>query len=635
MRDKIVSAAQAVELVRDGDTLCFSGFGSNGVPEALALALAARFERSSTPRGLTLLFGGGPGDGGERGLNVLARPSLVRRAIGGHWGLVPRLGELASQGLIEAYNYPLGVISHMYRDIARGLPGTLTHVGLGTFADPRLEGCRINARSSEALVEVVTLGGRELLFYKAPRIAVAFLRGSVADAEGNVSLQRETLPQDVRAIATATRNCGGVTIVQVERIAERGSLNPRQVQIPGILVDCVVVAPPEHHRQNYATAYHPALSAELRVPLDALAPMPLDERKLIARRAALELKANAVVNLGIGMPEGVAAVANEERVQSHLTLTAESGTIGGVPQSGLDFGAAVNADAVVEMNQQFDFYDGGGLDLAFLGLAQCDAQGNVNVSRFGPKVVGAGGFINISQNARRLIYVGTFTAGGLQVALEDGQLRIVREGRTRKFVRQVEQVTFSGPLAVERDQPVRYVTERCVFTLTAQGLELTEVAPGIDLALDILGQMDFAPIVREPRTMDARLYLPQAMGLQQDLLELPLDKRLHYDESRNTLFVDFEGLQVRTVEQIDDIRAVVTQRCRAIGKRVAAVVNYDAFGLDERVADAYAAMVRQLSEQCYAQVTRYTTSAFHHLMLGDVLARRGLDDEVGRGRGVC
>jgi propionate CoA-transferase len=629
IRDKVVGAEEAVSLLQDGDVLAFGGFGSNGVPEALAAALAARFERDGAPRGLTLIFGGGPGDGGVRGMNLLAKPGLIARAIGGHWGLVPSIGELAVRGEIEAHNFPLGVISHLWRDLARGLPGTLTHVGLGTFADPMLEGCRVGPRTTEPLVERVTLAGRELLFYKAPRPTVAFLRGSMADPQGNVSMARETLTQDMRAMATATRNAGGIVVVQVERIVERGSIPARQVQIPGVMVDCLVVAEPARHPQTFGTAYDPALSAELRVPAGALAPLALDERKLIARRAALELAPGAVVNLGIGMPEGVAAVAAEERVLPLLTLTAESGTIGGAPQGGLDFGAAVNADALVEMNQQFDFYDGGGLDIAFLGLAQCDAAGNVNVSRFGPKVAGAGGFINITQNARRLVYMGVFTAGGTQVALKEGQVAITREGRSRKFVREVEQITFSGPQAAARGQRVLYVTERCVFELSAEGLVLTEVAPGIDVERDILGQMDFVPILRVPRQMDPCLYRAVAMGLKDQLLATPLEERIAYDAARETLFLDFKGLRVASPEQVDDIRAVVEARCREIGHVVDAVINYDAFQLDEAVADEYARMARDVSERHYRRVTRFTSNAFQHLKLGDTLARHGLVTTFG------
>jgi propionate CoA-transferase len=390
MRKKVVSAAQAIAILRDGDTLCCSGFGSNGVPVELILALEKRFLETGSPRHLTLLFGGGPGDGASGGANHLGHEGLLQRVIGGHYGLVPQIGKLALDGKIQAYNLPLGVISHLYRDIACGLPGTVSRVGLGTFVDPRQEGGKINRQTTQDIVSVIHLGGKELLFYQALPISVAFIRGTSADAEGNITMERETLTQDVLAIATATKNSGGFVIAQVERIAERGSLNPRRVKVPGILVDCVVVAQPENHPQNLNSRYNPAFSAEVRVPLDAMALMPLDERKLIARRAAFELLPNSVVNLGIGMPEGVAAVANEEKILKYLTLTAEPGVIGGVPASGLNFGAATNPEAVIDMNQQFDFYDGGGLDMACLGLAECDPSGSINVSRFGPKLAGAG-----------------------------------------------------------------------------------------------------------------------------------------------------------------------------------------------------------------------------------------------------
>jgi propionate CoA-transferase len=289
------------------------------------------------------------------------------------------------------------------------------------------------------------------------------------------------------------------------------------VKIPGILVDCVVVAEPQNHQQTFATAYNPAFAGETRVPVDSLAPLALDVRKLIARRAALELRAGAVVNLGIGMPEGVAAVAAEEGVIERLTLTAEPGVIGGIPASGLDFGAASNHSALLDQPYQFDFYDGGGLDLAFLGLAQADAAGNLNVSRFGSRLSGAGGFINISQNAKRVVFVGTFSAGPQDIRIEDGRLRIVQDGALRKFVAEVEQRTFAGRLAAERGQPVLYVTERCVFQLTLDGLELIEIAPGVDLERDILARMDFMPIVRQPALMDARLFRAQTMGLRDAL----------------------------------------------------------------------------------------------------------------------
>ena len=624
MKNKVVSIEDAVNIVRDGDTLCFSGFGTNGVPEQLAAGLADRFLKSGQPRNLTLLFGGGPGDGGSRGMNLLAHEGLIKRAIGGHWGLVPKIGQLAIEEKIEAYNFPLGVISHLYRDIAQGLPGTVTKVGLGTFADPRLEGCKINAKTNENLVEVIQVCGEELLFYKRLPISVAFLRGTTADREGNVLMEKETLTQDALAIAMAAKNSGGFVVVQVERVADRGSLNPRHVKIPSILVDCVVVAKPEHHMQTFGTQYNAAFSSEIRVPLDALEPMQLDERKIIARRAAFELVPNAIVNLGIGMPEGVASIANEEKLLRYMTLTAEPGVIGGVPQSGLDFGAAVNADAIIDMNQQFDFYDGGGLDLAVLGLAECDRDGSINVSRFGPKLAGAGGFINITQNSRKVVFVGTFTAGGLKLSIEDGKLKILQEGRAKKFVAKIQQVTFSGPLAARRGQEVYYVTERCVFHLTAEGIELIEVAPGIDVKRDILGQMSFEPIIRAPVEMDPSIFVAEPIGLKDRLLSIALVDRVTYDAKKETLFLNFEGLKLRSERDVESVKNCVENRCRSIGKKIPVVVNYDSFELEEPVIDLYAAMVKYLSEKYYTHVSRYTTSAFLRVKLGDALEQRGL-----------
>lgn len=628
MSGKIVSADEAAALLRDGDTLATSGFVGIGTPDELLAAVERRHVAGNGPRGLTLLFAAGQGDGKERGLNRLAHTGLIARAIGGHWGLVPKLGQLALENKITAYNLPQGCISQLYRDIAAGKPGTLSRVGLGTFVDPRLDGGKINKSTTDDLVELVEFAGGEWLFYKALPVSVAFVRGTTADPDGNLTMEHEALTLDNLAMAMAAHNSGGLVIAQVERIAELGSLSSRQVRVPGILIDAIVVARPENHVQTYATDYSAAFAGEIRVPLDTLLPMPLDERKVIARRAAFELAPNGVVNLGIGMPEGVAAVANEEGILKYLTLTAEPGVIGGLPASGLDFGAAVNATAIVEQNQQFDFYDGGGLDLACLGMAECDGAGNVNVSRFGSRLAGCGGFINISQNARQVVFVGTFMAGGLQVKAADGKLAILREGRARKFVKQVEQITFSGQRAAASGQSVMYVTERCVFRLTAAGLELTEIAPGVDLESDVLRHMGFKPIVRKPVPMHAAIFEEGPLDLKRLLLNIALLERISHDLAQDTLFLNFAGLRVRNAADVEAIRASVEVRCKRIGHKVWAIVNYDGFEIADDAVAAYSAMANAMTQRYYSGVSRYANSAFLRLKLGAALAQRGRSPRI-------
>jgi propionate CoA-transferase len=629
MKNKVVTASEAVALLRDGDTLVNTGFVGCGAPEDLLVTLEQRYLETRSPRNLTLLFAAGQGDGAERGLNRLGHDGLLKRVVGGHWGLIPKIAKLVFANRAEGYNLPQGVIAQLYRAIASRKPGVITKVGLKTFVDPRLEGGKINAISTEDLVELIELGGEEWLFYKSFPINVAFCRGTTADPNGNVTMEKEALTIDNLAMAMAAKNSGGLVIVQVERIAEAGSLNSKQVKIPGILVDCVVVARPEYHAQTYGLHYDPSFAAQIRVPLGSLPALPLDERKLIARRCVFELPPGGVVNLGIGMPEGLASVANEEQILRYVTLTTEPGGIGGLPQAGLNFGAGVNMDALVDQNQQFDFYDGGGLDMTCLGLAECDEAGNLNVSRFGPKLAGAGGFINISQNARKVVFAGTFTAGGLKTAVEDGKLRIVQEGRARKFVKQAGQVTFSGTYAKETHQPVLYVTERCVFRLTPDGLMLTEVAPGIDIERDILAHMDFKPIVDNVKEMDGRIFRPEPMGLERDFLGFrDLPSRISYDPERNILFLNFEGLRVRNEQDVAAVQEAVESRCKRIGRFVNVVVNYDSFRMDDSVYDAYAKMIRYLEKTYYATVTRYTTSAFMRAKLGEELEKRDVAPHV-------
>lgn len=504
-RPRIVSAEDALALVQDGDSVLLEASGGGVLePSALVMALAQRFAQTGRPRGLDLMFCSGVGDRKGSGAGLLAQHGLLRRVIAGHWGMAPALGELLQEESIEGYNIPQGVLAQLLRDVAAGRPGLVTRTGLDTFCDPRLGGGKLNSVTTEDLVELIELDGQEYLRYLPPRFDIGLIRGTTADERGNISLEHEAARLGVLAAAMAVRNSGGIVIAQVKRIAEWGSLPARSVVVPGHLVDYIVVD--EDQWQTSQDRNNPAYSGELRIPQSRNEPMALTERKVVARRALQEIPAGAVVNLGVGMADGVANVAAEEARLDDITLTVEQGLVGGIPARGIIFGCSWNPDAIIDASAQFDFYDGGGLDVACLGFAEIDFQGNVNASLVDGRVFGAGGFINISQAAKKVVFCGTLTAGGLKCVVENGRLVIQHEGSHRKFVSEVRQRTFSADRARRNGQQVVYVTERAVFALGPEGLVLTEIAEGFDVA-EVIGLMDFRPsVAANLKIMDSELF---------------------------------------------------------------------------------------------------------------------------------
>jgi len=626
---KIVEAADAIAVIHSGDTVASAGYAGSGTPDQLFVALEQRFLDSGGPTDLTLVFSTGQGDMKEKGLNRLAHEGLVRRVIGGYFGLSPKIEQLIVENRIEAYNLPEGVMTQLYRDIGAGKPGTLSRVGLDTYIDPRHGGGRMNARTMEDIVQLMQIDGEDVLFFKAFPINVALIRGTTADPDGNITTERESLSLENLALAIAARNSGGIVIAQVERVAAEGSLDARRVKVPGILVDCVVLTEPEHHMQTYGTQFSPALSGELRLPPERAKPVALSDRKVIARRAVLELAPNSVINVGVGsIPDQIPLVAGEERVQDLLSLAVDSGVIGGVPMSGLDFGTATNYQAVIDHACAFDFIDGGGLDAAFLGFGECDARGNVNASKFGKRIPGCGGFIDITQNAKKVVFMGTFSSGGLEVAIDDGRVQIVKEGRSSKFVERVAQVTFSADAARRSGQEVLFVTERCVFRLEADGLAIVEVAPGIDLEHDVLQRLPFRPMVDGSRPMDPAVFRAAPMHLRERMLNLNMDERLSYDADTNTVYMNYAGMRVRDQADLKAIRDAVDNLLAPLGKRVHSIVNYERFTCDDDVFDDYIELVKYVEQTYYLSARRYTSGAFLRHKLGTELAKREVSSEV-------
>ena len=519
---RVIEVSEAMGFVRSGDTILIGGSGGgHSVPERLIVALEERFLKDGEPRGITIVHPVGLGDEATQGVARFAHPGMLKRVVTGTLVDSPPLEKLAIEGAIEAYTLPQGALSQLTREMAAGRPGLLTTTGMHTFADPRIGGGKQSVTATEDLVEIAEFAGRQWMFYKPFPIDVCFLRGTTADEDGNITMEQEAVFGEMLSMAQATRRAGGVVIVQVKRLARRQTLPAKHVKIPGILVDLVVVDPEQ--RQSYLTEYSPAFAGELRVPLSELSPLALDARKVIARRAAMELFPSAVCNLGSGISTGIARVAAEEGVLDTVVLTNEQGLIGGAPAMGVEAGAGTNYMAMIDQPYQFDFYDGGGLDLAFLSFAELDAEGNINVSRFGDRVIGFGGFINISQSARKVVFSGTFTAGGLKLDLGDGTVSIVSEGRSRKLVERVNQISYSAAYGRERGQQVLYVTERAVFRPAADGgIELIEIAPGLDLDRDVLGLMGFRPTISPNlKKMDAALFRPEPVGLSEMLATRP------------------------------------------------------------------------------------------------------------------
>jgi propionate CoA-transferase len=509
----MVTSIEASELaleIPNGSTIALVGFGGMGQCDKILKAIGQCYKKTGKPNNLTVFHTAGQSDK-SNGIEHIAEEGLLTRVIGGHWGLAPKMSRLIEENKIDCHCWPQGQLTHLLRAMANKLPGQISPIGIGTFVDPRVEGGKINERTKvkEDLVQVISINHDEFLLYPSIPFDYVFIRGTSIDENGNITTEEEPLKLEILSAAQAAKAYGGKVIAQVKYLANKHSFHPKDVVVPGYLVDAFVLVedPETEHRQVPSTVYSPVFSGDVRTPSRSLAPIPLDIRKVIGRRAVQELIPSAVVNLGIGIPgDVIGPITNEEGLNQQLTLTLESGIIGGIPLGANEFGIARNADAILDHEYLFDYYHGAGVDITFMGAAEVDRFGNVNVSKFGTRTVGCGGFIDITQSAKKVVFCTTFTNGGLEVSIENGKIRIVREGNTKKFIDQVHQITFSGKYAADHSKNVMYVTERAVFMLTTEGLLLTEVAPGIDLEKDILNQMAFRPIIASDlKEMDTRV----------------------------------------------------------------------------------------------------------------------------------
>lgn len=524
MLNKKTTAESIVSSIKNESTLALCGFTLMGACETLLKEIEASFLSKGYPNNLTVIHAAGHSDR-ENGIERLAHIGLVSKIIGSHWGLAPRWGKLINNNDVEAHCLPQGQLTHLFRAMAGGKPGNFSKVGLGTFVDPRLEGGRINdkAKQNDSYVKVIDILEEEYLFYKEVPIDICIIRGTTADEFGNITMEEEALKLEALSIVQATKAYRGKVVVQVKNYVKRGTLPAKDVVIPGIYVDDIVVAeaPVENHRQTSCTYYNPVFSGWLKEPLEELDPLPLNIRKIIGRRAVKELYPGAIVNLGTGIPgDTVGPVSEEEGILADINLTVESGAIGGQPLGGTDFGITRNADAIIEHPYQFDYYTGRGVDITFMGTAEVDSQGNTNVSKFGSKTVGCGGFIDITQNAKKVVFCFTFTAGGSEISIENNQIKIIREGKFKKFKKTLEQITFSGEYSNYKRQEVFYITERAVFKLTKDGLMLIEIAPGINIHNDILAHMDFKPLIStELKEMDSNIFKEEEMNLKEQFFK--------------------------------------------------------------------------------------------------------------------